>query len=127
VFVNVADAVGAGFAASIPRPGGNITGFGNVEAAMGGKWVDYLHDVAPSITRIEIIFNLQTAPYAPLFLDTFRSAASRHSIEPIEAPVHSATEIETALTSLGQQPGAGLVRQAKLARSSRCKSGPSKE
>jgi putative ABC transport system substrate-binding protein len=109
VFVNVADAIGAGFAASIARPGGNITGFGNVEAAMGGKWVDYLHDIVPTVTHIEILFNLQTAPYARLFLETFHSAASRHSIEPIEAPVYSATEIEPALTKLGQQAGAGLI------------------
>jgi putative tryptophan/tyrosine transport system substrate-binding protein len=109
VVVNVADAIGAGFVASIAQPGGNITGFGNVESAMGGKWVEFLHDVAPSITRIEILFNPQTAPYARLFMDTFHSAASGHSIEQIEAPVYSAPEIEASLTKLGGQPGAGLI------------------
>jgi len=47
VFVNVSDPVGAGFAANMARPGGNATGFTNVEASLGGKWVELLKEVNP--------------------------------------------------------------------------------
>jgi putative tryptophan/tyrosine transport system substrate-binding protein len=101
VFVNGADPIGAGFAESIARPGGNITGFGNVEASLGGKWLGLLHDVIPRLARVELLFNSQTAPYARLFLDSFHSAAAELSIEPVETSVGSAAEAEAVVTKLG--------------------------
>ena len=47
VFVVVADPIGSGFAASLARPGGNITGFSNLFSALGGKWVELLKEIAP--------------------------------------------------------------------------------
>ena len=47
VFVNVVDPVGQGFVASLPHPGGNITGFINIEAGMTGKWLELLTEIAP--------------------------------------------------------------------------------
>jgi putative ABC transport system substrate-binding protein len=43
IFVMVADPVGAGFAASVPRPGGNLTGFMLWEPSVAGKWLELLH------------------------------------------------------------------------------------
>jgi putative ABC transport system substrate-binding protein len=63
VFVNVVDPVGPGFVASLPHPGGNITGFINVEAAMTGEWLELLTEIAPSVKRVAIMFNPDTAPY----------------------------------------------------------------
>ena len=62
VFVFVSDPVGAGFVASLPHPGGNITGFINVEAGLGGKWVQLLIEIAPSVKRVAIVYNPETAP-----------------------------------------------------------------
>jgi putative ABC transport system substrate-binding protein len=42
VFVQISDPVGSGFVANMARPGGNMTGFANFEAAMGGKWLELL-------------------------------------------------------------------------------------
>jgi len=109
VFVNVADPIGVGFAASIARPGGNVTGFTNVEAGMGAKWVELLHDVFPRLMHVAILFNPQTAPYARLFLDTFHSAATAFGFEAIEAPVRSAAEAEAAVTKLGDKANPSLV------------------
>ncbi len=50
VFVYVGDPVGSGFAASLSRPGGNITGFANFENTIGGKWVELLQEAVPNLT-----------------------------------------------------------------------------
>jgi putative tryptophan/tyrosine transport system substrate-binding protein len=110
VFVTVAEPVGEGFVESLPRPGGNITGFTFTEAPMGGKWLELLTEVAPSVKRAAIMFNPDTAPGRGLyFLPSFEAAARSLKVEPIRADVHSDAEIETAITSLGREPGGGIV------------------
>jgi putative ABC transport system substrate-binding protein len=109
IFAVVSDPIGAGFAASLARPGGNITGFINVEAAMGGKWLALLRDVAPHIKRAAIMFNPDTAPgNGSYFLDSFETSAAAMSIEPVAMRVRSDAEIERAIASLGRD-GGGLV------------------
>jgi putative ABC transport system substrate-binding protein len=109
VFTVVSDPVGSGFVASLPNPGGNITGFINIEASLSGKWLDLMREVAPRVSHIGVMFNPTTAPYARYYVDTFRSAASALSVEPIEAAVHSTTEVEAVMTKLGGVPDSGLV------------------
>jgi putative ABC transport system substrate-binding protein len=87
VFTSVSDPVGSGFVASLRKPGGNITGFINMEVSLGGKWVELLHEIAPQLSHMAILFNPQTAPFARYYLETFRSASRALSVEPIEAPV----------------------------------------
>src|SRR5262245_42470164 len=57
VFAVVSDPVGSGFVASFPRPGGNITGFTNIEPTMAGKWVGLLKEIAPRVVRVDFLFN----------------------------------------------------------------------
>jgi ABC-type uncharacterized transport system substrate-binding protein len=94
---------------TLAKPGGNITGFVNIEASLSGKWLELMHEVAPSVSRVGFLFNPQTAPFAPYYLDTFRSVASTLKIESIEAPVHSTAEVEAVMTKLGRESGAGLI------------------
>ena len=110
VFAVVSDPVGAGFVASLPRPGGNITGFINIEAAMGGKWLDLLKKVAPGLTKVAIMANPDTAPAGgSYFLSSFETAARTLAIEPVVAKVRSEAEIETVVSALGRDGNAGLV------------------
>jgi putative ABC transport system substrate-binding protein len=110
VFAVVSDPVGVGFVASLPRPGGNLTGFVHMEASMGGKWLELLTEIAPGVKRATIMFNPNTAPYArSYYLPAFEAAAQSFKVAPIVAPVHSEAEIETVITSLGREPGGGLV------------------
>jgi hypothetical protein len=51
IFAAVSDPIGSGFVASFPRPGGNITGFTNIEPTMSGKWVELLKEIAPRVCR----------------------------------------------------------------------------
>src|SRR5258706_490358 len=62
VFAAVADPVGDGFVESLPRRGGNITGFISQEAAMAGKWLQFFTEIAPAVKRVAIMFNPDTAP-----------------------------------------------------------------
>jgi putative tryptophan/tyrosine transport system substrate-binding protein len=110
VFAVVSDPVGVGFAASLSRPGGNLTGFIHMEASMGGKWLELLTEIAPGVKRATVMFNPNTAPYArSYYLPSFEAAARSFKVAPIVAPVHSEAEIETVITSLGREPGGGLV------------------
>lgn len=113
VFVTVSDPVGAGFAASLSHPGGNITGFINLEPTMGGKWLELLKEIAPSIKRVAIIFNPDTAPGGgSYFLPSFEAAARSLGVVPVIAPVRSEAEIEAVIATLEQQSGRGLVVQS---------------
>src|ERR1700756_3039319 len=108
VFAWVSDPVGSRFVSSFANPGGNITGFINIEASVIGKWLTLMREIAPQVSRIGFLYNPQTAPYAPYYLDTFRAASSTLAIEAIDAPVHSTEEVEAFMTKLGDKAGAGL-------------------
>ena len=110
VFVAVSNPVAAGFVAGLPHPGGNITGFVYVEAGVAGKWLELLTQIAPSVKRIAIMFNPDTAPYATsYFLPSFEAASRSLNVESIAAPVRSDAEIEAVMASLGREPGGGLI------------------
>lgn len=109
VFAWVSDPVGSRFVSSLANPGGNITGFINIEASVIGKWLTLMREIAPQVSRIGFLFNPQTAPFAQYYLYTFRSAAAALAIEAIDAPVHSTEEVEACMTKLGREAGAGLV------------------
>jgi putative ABC transport system substrate-binding protein len=109
VFVIVSDPVGSGFVESLPRPGGNITGFINIEASLSGKWIEILKEIVPRVTRALLMFNPATATYIAFYQQPFEAAARSSGIEPIAAPVSSAADIERVFDSLGHRPETGLV------------------
>jgi putative tryptophan/tyrosine transport system substrate-binding protein len=110
VFAAVSDPVGEGFVASLSRPGGNLTGFNWVEAGMASKWVELLTEMAPGVKRVAIMFSPDTGAGRGIYrLPSFEAAARSLKLEPIAAPVRSDAEIETIITSLGREPGSGLV------------------
>jgi putative ABC transport system substrate-binding protein len=110
VFAAVADPVGSGFVESLPRPGGNITGFSSLETSMAGKWLELLTEIAPGTKRAVMIFNPDTAPYTKSYvLPSFEAAARLRKIDSIAAPVHSDAEIERVITALGREAGDSLL------------------
>ena len=110
VFVGPSDPVGSGFAESMARPGGNATGFTNVEASLGGKWVELLTEIDPRVTRIAVIFDPKTSPGGgSYYLRLVQDAAGSISVKTIATPVHDAAEIERAIEAFAQNPGAGLL------------------
>jgi putative ABC transport system substrate-binding protein len=110
VFALVPDPTEAGFVASLSRPGGNITGFVHMEAAMSGKWLEWLTEIARGVKRVAIVYNPDVAPGGgSYYLRSFEAAARSLKVEAIAAPVHSDSEIETIMNSLGREPRGGLV------------------
>jgi putative ABC transport system substrate-binding protein len=108
VFVNVGDPVVSRIVPGLNQPGGNVTGFANYEATLGGKWLELLSEIAPGLKRAAIMFNPELAPVS-ILMPSFETAARSLKVVPITAPVHSDGEIETAITALGHEPGGGLV------------------
>jgi putative ABC transport system substrate-binding protein len=109
VFVGVSDPVGSGLVASLPRPGGNITGFINIEDSIAGKWIEILKDIAPNVTRAALLYNPDTATYFSYYLQPFEAAARSSAIEPMAGTVRSAEDIEGILADIGNRPNAFVV------------------
>jgi putative ABC transport system substrate-binding protein len=109
VFVIVSDPVGSGFIETLSHPGGNVTGFVNLESSLVEKWVELLKEIAPQVTRAAMMFNPETAPYAGYYMRPFEAAARSLGIEPIGAPVRDDADIERAIARLGRDAKGGLV------------------
>ena len=109
VFVVVSDPIGSGFIESLARPGGNMTGFINIESSLGGKWLELLKETAPRISRVAVMFNPDTALHAEYYVRPFEVAASSLAVKPSTVPVRSVTDIEQAIFDLGRAPASGLI------------------
>jgi putative ABC transport system substrate-binding protein len=109
VFANLADPIASGIVPRLDRPSGNITGFVNFEASLGGKWLELLSEIAPGLKRAAIMFNPDFAATASVYLPSLETAARSLKVAPIIAHIHSDVEIETAVIALGREPGGGLV------------------
>src|SRR5258708_27688822 len=109
VFGAVSDPLGNGFAASFARPGGNITGFTNIQASMGGKAVELLKEIAPRTERVALLFNSTTAAPIQFYLPSIQPAAQSLDVTISNAPVHAQDEIEGVIAALARDPGSGLM------------------
>jgi ABC-type uncharacterized transport system substrate-binding protein len=109
IFALVVDPVSSGFVASLPRPGGNATGFIALEGSMAGKWLELLKEIAPRVTRVFFLFNPVTAPYAEDFLNVFKAAAAFFAVEGIAAPVYDTSELESVIAAHAREPNGGLI------------------
>jgi putative ABC transport system substrate-binding protein len=109
IFAQIADPVASGFVASFPRPGGNATGFTVVEGSMAGKWVELLKEVAPRVTRVTILFNPTTAPFAEIYLDPFKAAGSTLGLQVNAGRVQDGASLEAVIAALGEEPTGGLI------------------
>jgi len=107
VFAQVADPVGFGLVESVMHPGGNVTGFVVWDLSIGGKWIQLLREIAPDVNRVGIIYNPDTAPYAPPLIESAKAAAG-DGVTFIEIPTRSDSEIEAAASTLGREPHAGI-------------------
>ena len=109
IFQAASDPVGSGFVASFSRPGGNVTGFTNVEVSQSGKWLELLKEIAPRVTRVAFLFNPATAPYAESYLPPFKAAAASFAVEAITASVRDRSELVSVVTTMAREPNGSFV------------------
>jgi putative tryptophan/tyrosine transport system substrate-binding protein len=109
LFVNTTDPVGSGLIPSLSRPTGNLTGFTNFEYTIGGKWLDILKRIAPSVKRVAMLFNPDTAPHALSYLPWFEAASNSNGLESKSINVRNTTELTEAISSFAQAPDGGLI------------------
>jgi len=108
VFTGVSDPIGSGFVASLSQPGGNITGFLNIEASIAGKWLAMVKEIAPHVTRTGFMANPKTTPY-DYFLRGAEAAAPALGVALVPQRVESADDIERSIESFVGVPNGGLV------------------
>jgi putative ABC transport system substrate-binding protein len=101
------DPVGRGYAESLARPGGNITGFATMELSVIGKMLQTLKEIAPQLSRVTVISNPDN-PAAVLVTRSAQSAAVPLSIEVIYAPIRGLADIERVVAAAATQPNSGI-------------------
>jgi ABC-type uncharacterized transport system substrate-binding protein len=108
VFVTVIDPVGAGFVASLARPGGNATGFTNYEYSMSGKWLELLKEIAPRVTRAAVLRDPAVTAGIGQF-GAVQIVAPSLGVELSPVDVRDAHEIERAVTAFARGLNGGLI------------------
>jgi putative ABC transport system substrate-binding protein len=108
VFTRVADPVGSGFATSLARPEGNITGFQASDAGLGGKWVEVLHDADPAVSRLAAIYGSDSKGNEA-FLATAQAGARLIAVPLTAIDISKDQNLDATLASFASDPGGGLI------------------
>jgi putative ABC transport system substrate-binding protein len=109
VFVQVTDPIDGGFVPNFTRPGGHMTGFTSFEFTIGSKWLEALKLVAPTVQRVALIFNPETAPFAAKFWQPVEAAAPSLDVVPARLPIRDAADIERAIADFAREGNGGLM------------------
>jgi putative tryptophan/tyrosine transport system substrate-binding protein len=108
VFVIVPDPVGAGFVASLARPGGNATGFTPFEFGVGAKWLELLKEVMPSMTHVAVIRDPAIASGLGQFA-AIQAVAPSLGVDVTPVNARDPKEIERNITAFARYPHGGLI------------------
>jgi len=107
VVPGASDPVGVGWAKSLARPGGNVTGFTSLELSMLSKSLEILKQIAPATVRVALIYNPDN-PNSAFYKRTSETASGPLAIELIDVPIHGLADIDRAVTSLGNRQNSGI-------------------
>jgi putative ABC transport system substrate-binding protein len=110
VFVVVSDPVGDGLVASIAHPGGNVTGFTNgLEESIGGKWIEMLREITPSVTRFGVMYNPGTAPGGgAYYMRLIKRAEDTFQVGTIPTLIENG-DVDAAFQTLARETDVGLL------------------
>jgi len=110
VFTYVIDPIGAGFIASLARPGGNITGLMAYDPSAVGKWLSMLKEIAPQTPRVGLLGNPKTAVYYDYLLGAAQAVAPSLGIEAFPSRIENdAADIERAITAIASTPNSAML------------------
>jgi putative ABC transport system substrate-binding protein len=105
--VSVSDPIGSGFVSELARPGGNVTGFANFQASMGGKWLEKLLEIAPRVGHVGLVYHPEPPNFG--YLKSAEAAAPSLKINLEGLPVKSTTDIEQALETFSREQPSALI------------------
>jgi putative tryptophan/tyrosine transport system substrate-binding protein len=108
VFVQVAEPVGGGFVETLPRPGGNATGFMLYEYGIGTKWLELLKEIAPGVTRVAFL-QAPGLPSGPGQFGAMQGSAPSLGVEVRPIRVGDAGELDRAITAFAHSSNGGLI------------------
>jgi putative tryptophan/tyrosine transport system substrate-binding protein len=108
VFVQVADAVGAGLVNSLAKPGGNATGFTNGQFDISAKWLEVLTQISPSMKRVAVLRDAANPSGTGQF-GAVQAVAPSFGVEASPIGLHDTAEIEHGLTAFAQQSNGGVM------------------
>jgi len=109
VFANIADPIGSGFVASLPRPGGNLTGLMLFEASVTGKWLAMLKEIAPRLERVALVINPNTAPFYNYYSRAAESLSPSLGIKVVPSLVENIADIKHTIEEFARTPNGGLL------------------
>jgi putative ABC transport system substrate-binding protein len=109
VFANVIDPVGAGFIASLARPGGNTTGFTAFEYSISGKWLELLKELAPALKRVAVVREPSIAAGIGQFAAIQTMASSSSGLELTAIDPRDTAHVERALAAFAREPNGGVI------------------
>jgi putative tryptophan/tyrosine transport system substrate-binding protein len=109
VFANVIDPVGAGFIASLARPGGNTTGFTAFEYSISSKWLELLNELVPGLKRVAVVREPSIAAGIGQFAAIQTLASSSSGLELTAIDPRDSKQIERALTAFAREPNGGVI------------------
>ena len=102
VFSNHADPIGSGHVASLPRPGGNITGLSEMASELDAKQLEILKEVVPQATRIGVLWNPTTPSQVP-GLQSLKAAGEKLGLALHLASAATAEEFDGAFASMARE------------------------
>jgi putative ABC transport system substrate-binding protein len=108
VFAQGIDPVGAGYIDSLNRPGGNATGFIQLEYDLAGKWLELLKEIAPRVTRVAVLREPSSAGIGQWAILQSVGHSLGVELKPINIET-TPNEIERAISAFAQEPNNGLV------------------
>src|SRR5262249_56363409 len=94
--------------ASLARPGGNATGFSQIDFSMTGKWLELLKQIAPNVTRAAVIRDSRD-PAGLGQWGAIHAMAPLVGVEVSPVNAHDADEMQRAVTAFAGSPNGGLV------------------
>jgi putative ABC transport system substrate-binding protein len=108
VFTNTNDPITLGYVASLARPGGNITGFSNIDYGFSGKWLELLKQISPGVTRAAILWDSSVASGKAQFGE-IATVAPKFQVQLTPVDIRDSDNLDSAITAFSRGANGGLI------------------